>query len=127
VIDFLKNVPISISYCIVFYFYLAAVHLYITLEYLNGTTWYFNIFKDIPQTIIMFVVVPILFGTVLLVGLVKKKIPLIKLGLAASWLYHLLLCFINILYFNFTGTPWVPALFAGIVSLLIYCYYTIIY
>lgn len=121
-IEFVKNVPQSVAYLIVFYCYLAATHLALTICFSNGSVWFARVISDQGALLIVFSAFPACFASVLLLGLIRRKITLIKTGLAFAWLYHLSISLLNLIFYGGTGTPWAPALFVGLVALLLYLY-----
>jgi hypothetical protein len=120
--EFAKNLPHTLSYVVSFYSYLVAIHLFITAKFLNSTTgtWYARVIPDKTTMLSVFCTIPVVIGTVLVVALVRKHMLLMKTGLAATWVYHLSLSVLNVIYYGGTGTPWIPALFVGITALLLY-------
>lgn len=122
----IKSLKLGLIYLLVFYCYLAAVHLTISFLYLNADTWYNRVSDNSITQLFYFVGVPITCATLLLIGKIKHNIKLLKIGLAGVWIYHLAISILNLIYFAGAGTPWIPALFVGSVSLLLYLHYSVL-
>lgn len=116
----------GLTYLIVFYCYLAALHLGITYVLLDAETWYSRVSQNSTTVMLYFVFIPIFCATILLLGKIKNSTKMLKLGLAGVWVYHLGIALLNLIYFAGEGTPWIPALFVGLASLLLYLHYTVL-
>ncbi len=119
IINSIFRPEVGITYSLIAYIYLAAIHLYITFTCFHAETWYSKVTSDTPL-MYYFVVFPIIFATFLFVGKIRKNIVLQKIGLGFSWAYHLAISLLNVVYYAGVGTPWLPALFVGVVSLILF-------
>jgi len=123
--NFFLQLPRTTSLVIVIYSYFTT--LYTGIVYLAGTAPWVSRAIQSPWGFLVFImIIPMIYGSVLLVGVLKNKISWIKKGLAATWIFNLTLSTLNIAYFAGRGTAWTSTLFVGLTALMIYCYYVLV-
>jgi len=100
---------------------MAATHLILTSAIFNSAPWQLTALRvNHPLMLTIFGLLPLCTGATMLFGLAKRKPRLLKYTFGIAWVYHIFLVALNIINYDFKGTPWLPATFVGMVSLVCY-------
>jgi len=129
---FLKTLYVDpvrvICISLVLYAYLVAGQIAYIFLYPDSAVnpWITRATNNLIVIFAIFVGIPLLYGTFLIVGIIKNKISVLKTGLMISWIYHLGFSALNILFFSGRTSVWIFALFVGTMSLISYIHYVLV-
>ena len=109
-------------FLIALYGILTGLQQLFVIQWTSFESW---IFRSIPPDWLAYsiMLLPVAIGFVLLFGKLKHKQKFIISSLAAMWVYQLGLAGFNLIAYHGQGTPWVPALCIGLMSVCFYAYY----